>query len=72
MNLILKDTIEYYGLKNRFIQRDDFECFLIRKTYCGFLFGHKSLFFNKELGVGIRIDFTDKENITWEFAYKRK
>lgn len=72
MNIILKDTIEYYGIKNRFIQGSDFECLVIKKSYCGFVFGYKSLFFNKELGFGIEMDFTDKEIINWRFAYKKK
>lgn len=57
--------------KHRFVRRDHFECFIIRKKIMPFLFGKPSLFYNKDLGVGIRISLIEGKFI-WELATKKK
>ena len=71
MNLILKDMAESTEEKYRFVRRHHFECFLIRKKMISFMWGKPSLFYNKELGIGIRISLLGDEFI-WELATKKK
>lgn len=71
MNIILKDVDDFFNGKNRFCRSSDYECFLIRKSYCGFVFGYDSLFINKDIGIGIKFETVRKGEMSLTLMKKK-